>query len=397
MFHKTVYLLLFLVGIIIVSTFSIQEPFTDKKQSMQQVFDTIKDTQTILQGFCKEEQHNYESLEEEERRILLHYIRLSLHKINKESATKSRKHIPYHFSFIEIIKASSATDTFGNARWKVDIMVEERTYHTSVRLEIDFIIFITTQNQSVSYKNIPLPLYLGGFPSTNQMIPLPEEVISSGIQGIVLSHTYKNPDYPTIKELVIHDIQIIHNDHVLGYDKITNCPSTYKSDMEYAPYTRKSFTRKDVSFFEKEYADSIEEKNQGIDTDIVLQDTWTPCNIQETNSHTQSNTETFDNSTIPIFPEGWIQPSVLRNKWHRLWSEPRDRVEYPSNEKPKEWDTTGVRKCINVDNTLESRWSTIQTPRTPLYWPTVTGIPRNESVYDNLFTSFGNVVPNMPH
>ena len=397
MISKTLYCILVIISIALLSSFSISESFIQKEKSMQGVFDSIKNTDTLLQGFCKQEQHNYETLEEEERRILVYYIQHALSKINKES----QKYIPYYFSFIEIIRASSATDSFGNARWKVDMMVEERTYNTSLRIEVDFIIYVQSQNQSNVYNTLPLPLYIIGYPSTNQIIPLPDEVISSGFQGIMLSHKYKNPDYPSIKELVIHNITIQQNDHVLGYNTITKCPNKNISDMPYAPYKNTPLTRNDISFYEKNYADCIEKKNEGIDTDLYLHDTWKPTNKPDTTYHSNSNTETFDQSNIPYFQDGWVQPSTWRNQWHRLWSEPRDRLEFPSDEKPREWDTSGVRKCTNKleylgKKCLGSRWSTMQTPRTPLYWPTITGLPRNESSFNDLFDTLGDVSPNLP-
>ena len=407
MFRKKLYLILIIIGIIIVviasSKLYVSESFINKEKSIQDVFDSIKNTDIILSGFCKQEQHNYESLEEEDRRILVHYIQHALSKINRVSQT----YIPYNFSFIEIIRASSATDSFGNVRWKVDIMVEERTYHTSLRIEVDFIIFIEKQNQSNTYNTLPLPVYIIGYPSTNQIIPLPEEVMSSGVTGVMLSHKYKHPDYPSIKELVIHNITIQQSDNVLGYDKITNCPNKSKGYVEGiskigSPYKNKPLTRNDISFYEKNYADCIEKNNKGIDSDIYLDDTWKPSKQYDTTYHSDSNTETFNQSNISSYPDGWIQPSIWRNKWHRLWAEPRDRLEFPSNEKPKEWDTMGIRKNeskkgVSESNYLGSRWSTMQTPRIPLYWPTITGLPRNESSFEGIFGSVGNVIPNLPH
>ena len=105
----------------------------------------------------------------------------------------------------------------------------------------------------------------------------------------------------------------------------------------------------------------------------------------------KGNTETYQQSIVwPNWFSGWIQPSEWRNKWPRLWTEPRDRFEWPSKPIGYLWDCLGLMKPIStLPNKTHpgTRYSTQQTERIPLDLPTNTGLPRNSGENHWLFNT----------
>ena len=63
------------------------------------------------------------------------------------------------------------------------------------------------------------------------------------------------------------------------------------------------------------------------------------------------------------------------------------------------WNNLGVRYPIPEPNDKHPgiRWSTQQTPRTPQYWPTVTGLPLNGGPNYWLFNQTRGFQANLPH
>ena len=352
-----------------------------------------------LSGFCNKKEYTYATLDEQRLRILKLYINLALKQLNNRCKIFGLKikSIPFHFVFIEIINATSAINDNGHSNWRVNIMVEETSLHLSLRLIIDFIVeinpYISDDGSNVlscaEYTTFPFPKYFVGYPTMDQMIPLPTQVISTG-SGLVLSNGGTTANYPDFKNLYLNKVWTENSDLTLG----TELPSTLFSNiapaindtnLESSIYSNKRFIRNDVQFPEKFYADYLEKSNLATNTNIFNNDTWKPDNIKctgtpENKYHYTGSSETYEQSMIkPNWPTGWIQPSEWRNKWPRLWSEPRDHYEYPSVPAPSTWNNLGIMYPDIKQNYKHPgmRWSTEQPPKTPLYWPTITGLPIN--------------------
>jgi hypothetical protein len=293
-----------------------------------------------LTGFCKYKEYVYETLDEQRRRILKLYINIALSLLNKKciNFAKQINSHSFHFNFIEIINANSAVDKIGNSRWKTDIMIEESSLHLSLRLMIDFTVeiepYIDNKGNNkietcAEYTTFPFPKYFIGYPTLDQMIPLPTQIISTG-SGLVLSQGGKNSDYPLFKAIYLNQVWMENSDLTLG----TELPSILFSSIPPAV--------NDSNLPSSKYPDKKSIK---------------PNNL----------------------PSGWIHNAKSRNKWPKLWSEPRDRFEYPSAPVGYMWNNLGVRYPIPEPDYKNPgiRWSTQQAPRTPYYWPTLTGLPSN--------------------
>lgn len=386
-----------------------------------------------LTGFCNKKEYTYETLDEQRRRILKLYINLALAELNKKCVEYSKNQFelkknnyspntkvdPFYFVFIEIINATSAIDKNGNSRWRVDIMVEETRLHISSRLILDFIVEIypyvnkNGDNKILTcaeYTTFPFPKYFIGYPTFDQMIPLPTQVISTG-PGLILSQRGKQADYPNFKSIILNKVSMENSDLALGTElpSVIHCSgapgAVNDTNLPSSEFPSTKLNRNNIHFPEKIYADYLEKNKKSTNTDIYNNYRWKPPNYNKTGHpenkyHYTGNSETFKKSMIkPNWPSGWIQPAKWRNKWPRLWSEPRDRYEYPSVPVGYMWNNLGVRYPIPEPNSKNPgiRWSTQQTPRTPLYWPTITGLPLNGGPNYWLFNKTRGVVSNLPH
>lgn len=426
--HKSFNKILKITPIIFLKKQKLSEKSCINKPNQDLILQALKfasKKQIKLNGFCNKKEYTYETLDEQRRRILKLYINLALMQLNKrcKEFAKNINKDPFYFTFIEIINASSSINEKGHSRWRTDIMVEEARLHLSSRLILDFIVEIKPFNDNqgnnkikscAEYTTFPFPKYFMGYPSLDQMIPLPTQVISTG-PGLVLSNAGKQDDYPNFKSITLNKVWMENSDLALG----TELPSVLSSppvlpaindtNLHSSKYPTKRFDKDDesenINFPEKNYAECLEKTEQAINTDIYDNYTWKPSCYNKTgkpenNYHYTGNSESYKKSIIkPSWPSGWIQPSKWRNKWPRLWSEPRDRFEYPSTPVGYMWNNLGVRYPIPEPNKKHPgiRWSTQQTPRTPLYWPTITGLPLNGGPNDWLFNQTRGFEANLPH
>jgi hypothetical protein len=373
-----------------------------------------------LTGFCKNKEYTYETLDEQRRRILKLYINLALALLNNKciNFAKQINSQPFHFNFIEIINATSAIDKIGNSRWRADIMIEESSLHLSLRLIIDFTVeiepYIDNKGRNkietcAEYTTFPFPKYFIGYPTFDQMIPLPTQVISTG-PGLVLSQGGKTADYPNFKAIYLNRVWMENSDLTLGTELPSTLfcstpPAVNDTNLPSSKYPDKRFYLDDVQFPEKFYSDCLEQTGKATYTDICDNYTWKPPNYKCTGKpenayHYTGSSESYKKSiTPPNWPSGWIQPAKWRNKWPKLWSEPRDRFEYPSVPVGYMWNNLGVRYPIPEPDYKHPgiRWSTQQAPRTPSYWPTITGLPSNGGPNHWLFDQTRGVEANLPH
>lgn len=362
---------------------------------------------------CEHREYTWATLDEVRLRVLKLYTELALAELNsrckqfarnKSSFNKEEK--AFDFVFIQIINATSAVDKMGNSRWRVDLMVEEQTLHFSQRLMLDFTVTVdlpTDKSKEIAtcakYTTFPFPRYPFGYPMLDQLIPLPTQVISTG-PGEVLSSFGIDADYPRFKAIHLNRVWLENSDLALGTElpSTLNCsvaPGLNDSTIPSSMYPKKRLVRSDVKFPEKDYADNLEKTGEAVNTDIYNDYALKPkswgCGYPENKYHYTGSSQSFAYSNAPpTYPNGWIEPSVERNKWPRLWSEPRDRFAWPCAQVGLNWNNFGVMEpqAKFTDKCIGNRWSTQQLPRTPNYWPTITGLPANAGpnywLFDNL-------------
>lgn len=391
----------------------IQLPNQDSIEVALKFASLPEDQHKLLSGKCESREYIYQTLEESRRRILKMYTQLALDELNHRSQVlfghqapysptgEARMMKAYHFAFVEFISASASVDRKGNSRWRVDIMVEEQQLRLSLRLVLDFTIEIECHGCSekiltcAEYTTFPFPRYFGGYPALEQTIPLPSEVIVTGRD--ILSRKGVDADWPNLKGLFLNRVWSQNSNLALG----TELPETLfhnvdaaKNDtsLETSAYPQKRITPPDVKFPEQRYARAIETVGAAVNTDIWNDYLMKPRNQEkgdpENKYHYQGSSETYDQSMVPpIWPNGWIAPAEWYNRWPRLWSEPRDRMAWPSVGSDFVWDSLGVlTPTAKEDSTHPGvRSSTEQEPRTPNYWPTLTGLPLNAGPNDWLF------------
>lgn len=379
--------------------------------------------QKKLYGRCIGREYIYQTLDEPRRRILKMYTQLALDELNHRSymytyhvaqncplSPTGEKRVlkPFHFAFVEFISATCSVDKGGNSRWRVDIMVEELQLHFSQRIILDFTVEVKNPNKwmknkfatCAEYTTFPFPKYFIGYPAIEQSIPLPTEVIVTGRD--ILSTKGIDPEWPNFKALWLNAVWQKNSDLALGTElPVTldcgTAPAKNDTNLESSAYPKNRIIPPDVSFPEMDYAKAIEESGLAIDNDITanVNQFRKPCRYDCTGEpenlyHLQGSSETYKQSMVaPTWPNGWIQPAKWRNKWPRLWSEPRDRFAWPSTLSGPTWDHQSVLMKADVNDTHPGvRSSTRQEPRTPQYWPTITGLPVNAGpnnwLFDNL-------------
>lgn len=429
-----VFLFLFLIAkkrkalLVVCNNTSESQIICPKRPDQNSITDVFKfASSSCNEKFCKKKRHVkeylYETLDEQKRRILKLYINLAISKLNNKCKIYAEKNKvkPFSFTFLEIINASSSLSKKGylkgHSRWRTDIMVEETTLHLSLRIVLDFTVkikpFLDENGKNkimtcAEYTTFPFPKYFIGYPTLDQMIPLPSQVVSTG-PGLVLSNSGKQIiDYPEFESLTLNKVWMENSDLALGTALSKKLPSVEPAvndtNLPRSKYINGQFGQKDINFPEKFYSDCIESTGKAVNTDICDNYTWKPPGYNKTgspenNSHFTGNSETFKQSMVKNLPSGWIQPAKWRNKWPRLWSEPRDRYEYPSTPVGYMWNNMGVRYPIPEPDSKHPgiRWSTKQTPRTPHYWPTITGLPLNNGPNHWLFNQTRGFQANLPH
>lgn len=380
---------------------------------IQQTLDHVNSTafRVGLKGYCNTKEYTYATLDTQRLRILKLYTKLAIKKLNEKCAeyATSIGYVPFVFSFNEFINATSSINNKGNSRWNVDIMVQELSLRFSLRMNLDFVVEVEPCKGKepltcAAYTTFPFPRYFGGYPTLDQMIPLPSQVIVTGMD--VLGQAGKDPNYPNFKGLYLNSVKLENSDLALGTALGTTdvVPAVNDTKLGTSKYPSKRFTRKKVSFPEKYYADCLEATGKAVDTDIVNKFKLKPVNYNctgksENDFHSEGGTESYAYSVAsPDYPPGWIEPASIRNKWPRLWSQPRDRYEWPSTPVSHEWDLTGIRKQVTDSGKNPGiRWSVEQPPRVANYWPTITGIPTHGGPNYWLFDKTRGFTANLPH
>lgn len=334
---------------------------------IQTFFESLTDEKDV-QGHCTKQEYIYQTLDEQKRRMLLYYTKILLEDINKKAKEffEKRGELPYHFEFLEFIYATSKMNQQGHVRWVVNIMVEETTLHYSQRLQIDFTIHIqpiqNIQHTCAEYTTFPFPKYFLGYPTYDQMIPLPSQVIVSA--GDVLAPNPPDRTTPALKSYHLNSVKLFHSDLALGTGIL-----------------QKSLSRPDYTSLESSKAQKHVTANN-INNDFVNNFNLKPLSWKqghfENGYHYIPQTETFFQSKLTKVPDGYIQPAIWRNKWPKLPNEPKDNIPTLVNT-PLYWNDVGasVLKNKSYGHRLSNQYSTSNQHKYPIINPTIWGLPLN--------------------
>jgi hypothetical protein len=353
---------------------------------------------------CDHREYTWATLDEKRLRILKLYTELALTELNRRCKEFSKKNFskkPFFFKYIQIINATSSVDKKGNSRWRVDIMVQEMELHFSQRLILDFTVIIDSSNCNnkcktetcAEYTSKTFPRYPFGYPALEQLVPLPSQVINTG-PGLTLSNIGIDKNYPDFKDIYLNKVWIENSDLVLGTElpTIQTTPALNDTSLESSMNQEKIVPKNNL------LGEPNDIQNKYLLSPFPYQNITRSC-FKEKNNHLKGSSETYQQSVFLNHPKGWIQPSVLRNKWPRLWSEPNNRYAWPSTPIIQKWNQLGIYVPQPEPSKKHPgiRWSTEQQPRTPNYWPTVTGLPVNAGPNYWLFNNTRGFVVTQPH
>ena len=232
-----------------------------------------------LDGKCKKQEFIYQLLDDNKRRILTFYTNKALQELNNKCKDFNTNELPFNFELIDFISATSCMDKSGNTRWKTDIMVQESTLHLSLRLILDFTIYIKDcPNKKVltcaEYTTFPFPKYHIGYPTLDQMIPLPTQIVSTG-PGLVLSNKGIDIEMPKFKSIHFNSAKMENSDLALGTElpnKLDVSPGFDSNKLEFSLYPKSIKIDNPLQC----YANKIEQTGKAINTDIIDNDTWKP-------------------------------------------------------------------------------------------------------------------------
>ena len=262
----------------------------------------------------------------------------------------------YNFSKTNFGNVELWTDVNNNCKYKYELFLWDKKNYFEIKLVIDIIKFAQKDNSykfGIKDRTYIFPDFLIGFPSKDQMIPLPTEIndISNSINGT----STLSPNNPIgTKYLYLNQIEIQNSTLIVNYDK--NNDRTPKIELNENGFC-------------------------GI-TDMSLE----YIGIEGDNNP-------------------YLEKGRAYNKWPTLDEEPKWKAQYPAKPPPQEWDVDGVyyyskkgkrkgekemRKYCDIyePGTI---WSPDKMPLQPYFWPTLATIPRN---CGENFWMFNQVGPN---
>ena len=269
-------------------------------------------------------------------------LRIDLDQITKYVLLILNEDKYYNFAKTNYGNVELWYDKKNNAEYKYELFLWDKKNYFEIKLVIHIVKFAKKDNSyqfGIKDRTYIFPNYLIGFPSADQLIPLPTEIndISNSVNGT----STISPDDPLgTQYLYLNQVEIQNSTLIVNYDKNNDhSPKIELSEHGFSGVT-------DMSL---EYI--------GIDGD---------------------NTP-------------YLEKSKDYNKWPTLDSEPKWKAQYPAKPPPQSWDVDGVyyysEKAKKKDGKEIRRycsafepgtiWSPMKMPLQPYYWPTLATIPRN--------------------
>ena len=307
-------------------------------------------------------------------------VRQELDQIIKPIIEQSNKKVDgkFVFNLTEYKNAQINQDADGNQQYVVDAFINDMNTHIGLRIRIDAIKYTSIKKGTKEYRDwvkdkdgylakalakagVPdkgracgpgtdmetcasettpgFDSYYIGYPSHEQLIPLPTEVITTG--KMVLSADGINTHRPTpIKALYLNYIQLINSDLVLD------------------PYQSKDLA-KDIEGMEKRRGEGFIGAREPLEFSKYTRKCKNP------NQATAYET----------------------NKWPKLDCEPTDRTGWPGTTVPFEWDDLGISPDVKPTKEKPGLTHACRPfPRTAQYWRNNLIVPKWSGNYQWLFS-----------
>ena len=251
-----------------------------------------------------------------------------LEKLNQKT------HMKFEKIFNDVI--TEYVDKNGTRNFIYNVFIQDRGEELNIRLYIDVIKYISCHNDFTE----PKPSYEIGYPQKEQLLPLPEGIISTG-PGERISNIGINIDYiDPIKLLHINEVKIFNTNSVINVTDGSELKSPLCGNIYY-----------DVSKYSK-----------GIDSSQV----------------------DYPNKDNP-----YIEPSIKRNKWPVIESQPKNIKAWPCVESSKYWNINGIPLPSKLNSHLMGlKDSTTQFPVTPVVSSALFVLPRWSGNNSWLFSLF---------
>ena len=287
------------------------------KDITQSLFDELRDlsrnlsncNNLKLKGKCKEYKYIPATTDEDLIMDLDNISKLITSRINSETT---------NFKFIktEYDNITERCDEFGNKHYIYDLFALDVVNYCKVRFNVDVIQYVLDKKENGDDKKS----FKFGFPSKNQYIPLPTEVITTSLE-VLNSNGVKYHRPPTTKTLYINSIKVKNSTLVVNPD--SDC------------YTLK----------------------------------------------VGGNIETsLENHNVKSDNTPFIEPSKVRNKWPTLNTQPVNQGAWPTNQIPFVWNQKGITE--NLPKTEEACPGLTHALNVPAlnaqYWANNIRVPKNE-------------------
>ena len=281
-------------------------------------------------------------------------LRIDLDNITKYVLLVLNKDKYYNFSKTNYGNVETWTDIDNNCKYRYELFLWDKKNFFEIKLIIEIIKFPVKSNSEkfgIKDKKYIFENYNIGFPSKDQMIPLPIQIVPSG--NFANGNSTISPNDPLkINSLYLNKVEIENSTLIINYEK-------------------NKYSDPKINITEKDFS--------GV-TDMSLE----YVNVKGDNTP-------------------FIEKCEKRNKWPTLDSEPRWKAQFPAKPPPRDWDEDGVyyysekqekRKEDQMRQYCDvyepgTIWSPMKMPLQPYYWPTLATIPRNCSENYWLFDQVG--------
>ena len=286
-------------------------------------------------------------------------LRMNLDMITKYVVLLLNEDEYYNFSKTNYGDVEVWVDKEGNEEIKYELFLLDKRHYFEIKLEVNILKFLYGKRKGEEYaeKTSPyiFPHYNIGIPNLDQMIPLPEEVITTG--NLVIGTSTISPNNPVpIKYLYLNGIEIKNSDLIVDYEK------------DKYPFHRMEVNEKGFS-------------------------------------GTNDSTLEYVNILNKPMNAPYIENGLEYNKWITLDAEPKYASQWPAKSPPTYWNADGdyyygkgddkngdPEKC-NVF-TQGIIWSKQKEELQPTLNPTLFGLPRNCGENNWLFELTGDSTPN---
>lgn len=235
--------------------------YYDKTQflytSLKNIFDELtKGEKRFLFGDCKREEYT--------RLTIDNIMKIDLDEIMDNVLKRVNDNPLFNFKLLAYENVIIIRDCHENRRYIIDVLVSDIRTFFGLRLKVDAVKFGVVQTESESTPNCALftsaafRRYYGGYPTLEQMIPLPTQVVTTG--NMVVGEFGKETIIP-VQARYLHLNSIAIENSNLTLDIANKCNTTCSAEgiqdtsLEYGFETkRKCGNRVGTEYYTKENA-----------------------------------------------------------------------------------------------------------------------------------------------